>query len=236
MRSRIEDVCRRSGYAPSDHLHPKRTPGDHPMKATNTDPIIDELRAVRNQHAARCGYDVEAIFRDIRATQDASQSDFVSLPPRRILSAPGREYPASQDQLIPQTTRQPPERRTLTASKDEEATFGHYMIGVFDVLGQSRKLRAQTGMPLGDDQVERQRVVANLKDTAGVVIGFRGLFRNFFEAAAEPTGLADSPAGPQRAEMLAAINGQRDPALGSLRCHFRGSSVSSDATSCCPCR
>ena len=31
-------------------------------------------------------------------------------------------------------------------------------------------------------------------------------------------------------------NGQRDPALGSLRCHFRGSSVSSDATSCCPCR
>ena len=175
------------------------------MKATKTDPIIDELRAVRNQHAARCGYDVEAIFRDIRATQDASQSDFVSLPPRRILSAPGSEYPASQDQLIPQTTRQPPQRRTLTASKDEEATFGHYMIGVFDVLGQSRKLRAQTGMPLGDDQVERQRIVANLKDTAGVVIGFRGLFRNFFEAAAEPTGLADSLAGPQRAEMLAAM-------------------------------
>ncbi|MCY4122987.1 MAG: hypothetical protein OXG72_18925 [Acidobacteria bacterium] len=79
-------------------------------------------------------------------------------------------------------------------SKDEEATFGYYMIGVFDVLGQSRKLRAQTGIPLGDDPIERQSAVANLKDTAGVVIGFRGLFRKFFEGAVSaptiPSGAA----------------------------------------------
>ena len=30
MRSRIEDVCRRSGYDPPRHLHAKRAPGDEP--------------------------------------------------------------------------------------------------------------------------------------------------------------------------------------------------------------
>ncbi len=166
--------------------------------------IIDELRTVRDEHAARCGYDVEAIIRDVRARQEASERDYVSRPPRRVLSAPGGEYPPSHDLLIPETSRRPQERGATTVSKDEEATFGHYMIGVFDVLGQSRKLQDQIGLPLSDDQVERQRIVANLKDTAGVVIGFRQLFRKFFESAAQPTGRADSLPGPQRAEMVAA--------------------------------
>ena len=52
-----------------------------------TDPIIDELRAVRDEHAARCGYDVDEIFRDIRAQQRASGREYVRLPPRRIISA-----------------------------------------------------------------------------------------------------------------------------------------------------
>ena len=37
------------------------------MPETQTDPIIDELRAVRAVHAARFNQDVEAIFRDIEA-------------------------------------------------------------------------------------------------------------------------------------------------------------------------
>ena len=152
------------------------------MKTMQTDPIIDELRAVRDEHAARCGYDIEAIFRDIRARENASGRDYISRPARRTQ---GRETP--------------------TASMDDEATFGRYMIGVFDVLGQSRKLREQAGMPLGDDPAERQRVVANLKDTAGVVIGFRRLFRKFFEAAAQSTERAYSLPEPQRTEMLAAM-------------------------------
>ena len=53
---------------------------------------------------------------------------------------------------------------------DDEATFGYYMIGVFDVLGQSRKLRKQIEMPLNEDPDERQRIVDNLKDTVGVVL------------------------------------------------------------------
>ena len=56
------------------------------MRETLTDPIIDELRAARNEHAARFNYDVEAIFRDIQAQQEASGREYVRLPPRRAAS------------------------------------------------------------------------------------------------------------------------------------------------------
>ena len=57
------------------------------MRETPTDPIIDELRAVRDEHAARFNYDVEAIFRDIQAQQKASAREYVRLPPRRVIAA-----------------------------------------------------------------------------------------------------------------------------------------------------
>ena len=57
------------------------------MRRTQTDPIIDELRAVRDEHAARCGYDVEEIFRDIRARQEASGREYVRLPARPAVAA-----------------------------------------------------------------------------------------------------------------------------------------------------
>ena len=57
------------------------------MRETLTDPIIDELRAARDEHAARFNYDVEAIFRDIQAQQAASGREYVRLPPRRATSA-----------------------------------------------------------------------------------------------------------------------------------------------------
>ena len=56
------------------------------MQKIQRDPIIDELRAVRDAHAARCGYDVEKIFRDIRATQQASGREYVRLPAGRVRS------------------------------------------------------------------------------------------------------------------------------------------------------
>ncbi len=56
--------------------------------ATQTDPIIAELRAVRDQHAARFDYDVEAIFRDIRARQKASGREYVRYPARRASFKP----------------------------------------------------------------------------------------------------------------------------------------------------
>ena len=47
------------------------------------DPIIAELRAIREAYAARFDYDVEAMFRDIRARQEASGREYVRLPARR---------------------------------------------------------------------------------------------------------------------------------------------------------
>ena len=53
------------------------------MEAKQTDPIIAELRAIREAYAARFDYDVDAMFRDIRARQEASGCEYVRLPTRR---------------------------------------------------------------------------------------------------------------------------------------------------------
>ena len=53
------------------------------METTQPDPIIAELRAVRDTHAARFNYDVRAIFQDIRATQKMSGREYVRYPARR---------------------------------------------------------------------------------------------------------------------------------------------------------
>ena len=52
------------------------------MKTPQTDPIIAEVWAVRDQHAARFDYDVKAIFRDIQARQEASGRQYVRYPAR----------------------------------------------------------------------------------------------------------------------------------------------------------
>ena len=58
------------------------------MKTPQTDPIIAEVRAIRDQHAARFDYDVKAIFRDIQARQEASGRQYVRYPTRRAASEP----------------------------------------------------------------------------------------------------------------------------------------------------
>ncbi len=57
------------------------------MRETQTDPIINELRVVRDEHAARFNYDVEAIFRDIQAQQEASGREYIRLPRRPATSS-----------------------------------------------------------------------------------------------------------------------------------------------------
>lgn len=42
-----------------------------------TDAIIDEIRAVRGEHAARHGYDIKSIFQEIRAREEASGRVYV---------------------------------------------------------------------------------------------------------------------------------------------------------------
>ncbi len=55
------------------------------MKTAQHDPIIAEVWAVRDAHAARFDYDVAAIFRDIRAMQEASGRECVRYPARRVV-------------------------------------------------------------------------------------------------------------------------------------------------------
>ena len=57
------------------------------MGKQTIDPIIAEVRAVRDAHAARFGYDVAAIFRDIREMQKASGLDYVRHPARSVSPA-----------------------------------------------------------------------------------------------------------------------------------------------------
>ena len=52
------------------------------MQKFRVDPIITELRAVREAYAARFGYDIKAICRDVRARQEASGREYVSFPAR----------------------------------------------------------------------------------------------------------------------------------------------------------
>jgi hypothetical protein len=47
------------------------------------DPLVDEARKVRDAHACRFSYDLDAIFRDIKDREKKSGRAFVSFPPRR---------------------------------------------------------------------------------------------------------------------------------------------------------
>ena len=57
------------------------------MSEHPTDPILSEIRAVRDAHAARCDYDVAAIFRDIRAMQEASGREYVRHRARKVTAS-----------------------------------------------------------------------------------------------------------------------------------------------------
>ena len=54
------------------------------METTQPDPVIAEVRAVRDRFAARAGYDQGAIFGRIREMQEASGREYVTYPARRI--------------------------------------------------------------------------------------------------------------------------------------------------------
>ena len=91
MRPRIEDVCRSAGYDPPVICTPRELmetaqsdSTGQVMQGTRTDPIIDELHSIRDQHAARFGYDIDAILQDIRARQVTSGREYLRLPAREV--------------------------------------------------------------------------------------------------------------------------------------------------------
>jgi hypothetical protein len=54
------------------------------MKKIANDPIVSEVRAAREKHAARFNYDLEEIFEDIIARQKDSGRKYVRYPAKRI--------------------------------------------------------------------------------------------------------------------------------------------------------
>lgn len=53
-------------------------------QTTEADGIITEVRAIRDEYAARFGYDAAAISRDLRARQENSERVYVRYPARRV--------------------------------------------------------------------------------------------------------------------------------------------------------
>ena len=53
-----------------------------------TDPIVEEVRRYREEHAKKFNYDLKAIFADIQKQQEASDREFVSFPAKRIPASP----------------------------------------------------------------------------------------------------------------------------------------------------
>lgn len=59
------------------------------MRKTRADPIIEEVRAIRDEYAARFDYDVGAMFRDLRVRQEVSEREHVCYSARRIVAGDG---------------------------------------------------------------------------------------------------------------------------------------------------
>ena len=55
------------------------------------DPIVDEVRRVRDAHAAMFNYDLDAIFLDIKDQEKKSGLTFVSYPARQTESNPAQQ-------------------------------------------------------------------------------------------------------------------------------------------------
>ena len=51
------------------------------------DPIVEEVRAMRDAFAREFGYDIDAIFQELQRLEATSQVQHVSLPARRVSSA-----------------------------------------------------------------------------------------------------------------------------------------------------
>ena len=47
------------------------------------DPIVEEVRKIRDEYARQFDYDLDAIFRDLQEKQKQSGKQVVSFPPKR---------------------------------------------------------------------------------------------------------------------------------------------------------
>lgn len=59
------------------------------------DPIVEQVRELREQYAARFNHDLKAICRDLRERQRAGGRKVVSLPPKPVIQAVPARQPAA---------------------------------------------------------------------------------------------------------------------------------------------
>jgi hypothetical protein len=59
------------------------------------DPIVEEVRRIREEHAAQFGYDLKAIYDDLKESEKKSGRVVVSFPPKRLKEK--REKAASRE-------------------------------------------------------------------------------------------------------------------------------------------
>ena len=52
------------------------------------DPIVDEVRQIRDRYAALCGYNLQAIFRELKIQEQHSDRTCITYPPRKISMTP----------------------------------------------------------------------------------------------------------------------------------------------------
>ena len=50
------------------------------------DEIVEDVRRVRQEHAAQFGYDLDAVFRDLKQKERESNIKLTSLPPKQPIS------------------------------------------------------------------------------------------------------------------------------------------------------
>ena len=87
----------------------------------------------------------------------------------------------------------------------DELDVGCYVIGVFDILGQSRQLLRLTDFPPGTDE-EDLRVARNLKEAVDAVRLFRRLFQDHFHERGKTLDEeASTRPEPQRTALRAAL-------------------------------
>ena len=48
------------------------------------EPIVEEVRKIRDVHARKFNYDLQAIFEDLKKQEKASGKQFVSFPSKRV--------------------------------------------------------------------------------------------------------------------------------------------------------
>ena len=48
------------------------------------DPIVDEIRSIRDAYAKQFNYNIEAIIKDIKDKQKSSNFKCITLPPKRL--------------------------------------------------------------------------------------------------------------------------------------------------------